>query len=246
MQIKNGIGGTFVILLIWQGLALWLHRPFLPTPLDSFVAFAHLFREGALWPAFLISTYRVLMSSFLALLTAIPLGVAMGRYPAVNRLCSPMVTVFYPLPKVVFLPVLVVLLGLGNAPKILLITMIIFFQILVVMRDAVLSVPSESLLSMRSLTDSSWKIFCHLIWPYCLPELLTSLRISVGTAIAVLFFAETFASFDGLGHLILDGMERRDYPAMYAGIIGMALLGVLLYQLLALLERKYCHWSRGV
>lgn len=244
MRFKNGFLAALLILGLWELAALWLDRPFLPTPLASFLAFARLMREGAMLPALLISTYRVVASSVLALAFAIPLGIAMGRKPWVNRLFSPLVTVLYPLPKVVFLPILVVLLGLGNAPKLLLIALIIFFQILVVMRDAVLSIPEESLLSMRSLSATPWQTLRHLIWPRCLPELLTSLRISVGTAIAVLFFAETFASFDGLGHLILNGMERRDYAAMYAGIIGMALLGIVLYELLALLERRYCHWAR--
>ena len=76
-----------------------------------------------------------------------------------------------------------------------------------------------------------------------MPQILTSLRITLGTAIAILFFAETFASFDGLGYFILDGMETREYPAMYAGIIGLALLGLVLYWIVDLLEHVLCKWK---
>lgn len=95
---------------------------------------------------------------------------------------------------------------------------------------------------MHTMSRRTWDVFRHLLMPACLPQVLTSLRISVGTSVAVLFFAETFASFDGLGYLILDGMERREYPDMFAGIIGMALLGVLLYEIIYFVEKRCCRW----
>ena len=192
---------------------------------------------------FLISTFRILSSIFLAMVLAVPLGLAMGRIQWLGRLLNPIVYLLYPLPKVVFLPVIVVLMGLGNWPKIFLIALVVFFQIVVVTRDAASSIPKASLQSMRSLNATPWQTFCHLILPSCLPQILTSLRITLGTAIAILFFAETFASFDGLGYFILDGMETREYPAMYAGIIGLALLGLILYWIVDLLESRLCKWK---
>ena len=115
---------------------------------------------------------------------------------------------------------------------------------MVVTRDAASSIPQASLQSMRALHATPWQTVWHLILPSCLPQILTSLRITLGTAIAILFFAETFASFDGLGYFILDGMETRDYPAMYAGIIGLACLGLVLYWLVDLLEHRLCRWQQ--
>ncbi len=246
MQYKNALIATLCLLLFWHGLSILLAQPFLPTPYESFAAFFRLSLDWSMPQAFFISLFRVVVSSVLALLLALPMGIAMGRIESVNNFFSPFVAVLYPLPKVVFLPIFVVLMGLGNLPKIILIALIVYFQILVVVRDAAKAIPRESLLSMRSLSQSPFDMLRHLIWPWILPDLLTALRVSVGTAIAVLFFAETFASFDGLGHLILDGMEKRDYPAMYAGIIGMSLLGVLLYQCFAILEKRCCKWKRHV
>ena len=73
---------------------------------------------------------------------------------------------------------------------------------------------------------------------------MTSLRITLGTAIAVLFFAETFASSDGLGYFILDAMERREYSEMYAGIITMAGLGLIIYGVIDFIEHRFCKWQR--
>lgn len=231
-----------LLLLVWQVASWQLDKAFLPTPLASFAAFITLLKSGAMQAAFFISAMRIVVSCTLAFVTAVPIGIVMARVPAVDRLLSPMVAVLYPLPKVVFLPILVVLFGLGNMPKILLISLIIFFQILVVVRDAVRNIPQEQFLAMYSLTTDPFAQYRHLILPGCLPDLLTALRVSVGTAIAVLFFAETFASFDGLGYLILDGMEKRAYPEMYAGIMGMGLLGLLLYAFFSMLESVFCNW----
>ncbi|MDR1604010.1 MAG: ABC transporter permease subunit [Gracilibacteraceae bacterium] len=234
--------GTILLLLLWHAGSLALGKAFLPPPAAALAAFVRLLVNGDLAWHFSVSAARVLVSMVLALATAVPLGVLLGRNPAAARVCGPLVAMLYPLPKVVFLPVFIVLLGLGDAPKILLITLVIFFQIVVVVWDAVASIPAASILSLRSLHAGPRQMLWHLILPYCLPHILTGLRITTGTAIAVLFFAETFASFDGLGYFILDGMETREYTVMYAGIIGMASLGLLFYALTGLLERIFCSW----
>lgn len=236
------VAATLALLLCWQLASLALDKAFLPGPLTSFQAFWALCREGEMGPQFAISAARVLVSTALGVLLAVPLGMLCGRSERLYAFSTPLVAVLYPLPKVVFLPILVVLFGLGNLPKIVLITLIIFFQIFVVVGDAAHQLPQESVDAMHTLSRRPWAVFRHLLLPACLPSVLTSLRISVGTSVAVLFFAETFASFDGLGYLILDGMERREYPDMFAGIIGMALLGVLLYECIYLIEKRCCRW----
>ena len=242
-KLINGFIGFAVVAAIWQLGSMALNKPFLPAPGASFAAFFEFLIYGDMGRHFLISTFRILSSIFLAMVLAVPLGLAMGRIHWLGRLLNPIVYLLYPLPKVVFLPVIVVLMGLGNWPKIFLIALVVFFQIVVVTRDAASSIPKASLQSMRSLNATPWQTFCHLILPSCLPQILTSLRITLGTAIAILFFAETFASFDGLGYFILDGMETREYPAMYAGIIGLALLGLILYWIVDLLESRLCKWK---
>ncbi len=239
----NGLIGFILVLAVWQLGSMALNKPFLPAPSASFVAFFEFLFFGDMGRHFLISTFRILSSILLAMLLAVPLGLAMGRIEWLGRLLNPIIYLLYPLPKVVFLPIIVVLMGLGNWPKIFLIALVVFFQIVVVTRDAASSIPKASLQSMRSLNATPWQTFCHLILPSCLPQILTSLRITLGTAIAILFFAETFASFDGLGYFILDGMETREYPAMYAGIIGLALLGLILYWIVDLLEKVLCKWK---
>jgi len=232
------------LLLAWYLLAFFLQRPILPYPHEVLVTFFLLLGAGSLKGHFLISSLRVLSSLLLAFLLAVPLGLAMGRFPMLDGLISPLIYLLYPLPKIVFLPIIIVLFGLGNWPKILLMTLILFFQVLVAARDAARDIPAQWVLSLRSMHAAPWQVFSHLVWPACLPQIFTALRVSLGTAIAVLFLAETFASTDGLGYFILDSMERRAYPEMYAGILAMSLLGAWAYALVDGLENRCCRWNK--
>ena len=243
-KVVSFVLACVILFAAWHIFSLCLDKAFLPTPVDSFKAFFLAIASGELAGHFGISAWRVAISLVLAMVLAVPLGLWMGQNEKADRILAPFTFILYPLPKVVFLPIIVVILGIGNAPKIFLITLVIFFQILVVARDASRSVPQGSLLSIRSLNATRLQTYRHVILPYCLPQILTSLRISLGTAIAILFFAETFASVTGIGYYILDSMTRRAYTDMFGGIIAMAVLGLIAYGIVGLIERYFCRWQK--
>ena len=232
---------SFVLLIgIWWLLSVLIQKDFVPTPYESVLGFIKIFETENLVENFMISLYRILVSFLISLVIALPLGIAMGRIKWVDQFFSPIVNMLYPIPKIVFLPIFVVFLGLGNAPKILIISLIVFFQILVIIRDGVKKIPESYILSFRTMSTSRVELIKHVIIPAIIPDIITSLRISVGSAIAVLFFAETFAAQDGLGYVILDTMEARNYTQMYGGIIAMSILGIGIYRILSALENRFC------
>lgn len=248
MRTRGGKTGSYILALIfliltWQLAASALKTEALPGPVSVLVSFV-LQMGGSLSGHFFISTYRVLTSMILALATAVPIGIAMGRIRRVDALASPLVYLTYPVPKIAFLPLILLLFGLGDGSKIFLIAFILFFQILVTTRDAAREIPREHILSMRSLGANRAQKAVHLVLPAVLPNILTSLRIGIGTAIAVLFFVESFATNHGLGYFILDSWSRLDYESMYAGIVGMGVLGVVLYEGVEILDRTLCKWNK--
>jgi NitT/TauT family transport system permease protein len=192
---------------------------------------------------FLISAYRVLLSMVIATVLATPLGLMIGQNQALNRLLSPAIYLTYPIPKIVFLPVIMLFLGIGNASKVFMISLILFFQVLVVVRDASAAVRPELVQSVRSLGSGRLQLLRYVYFPACLPAVLTALRVSTGTAIAVLFLAESFATQSGLGYYIMvESWGRMAYPEMYAGVLAMGLLGLALYFVLDQLEQHVCAW----
>jgi len=167
------------------------------------------------------------------------IGLGLGQLPKVNRIFAPLIAIVYPIPKIVFLPVIYVLMGITDISKIFLIALIIFFQILVVVRDEAANLHPELILSVRSLGAGRRALFRYVYFPASLPAMLTALRVSVGTAIAVLFIAEQSLTTYGLGYyIVVETYQVLRYPEMYAGILAMSLLGLALYFVIYNLELR--------
>jgi ABC-type nitrate/sulfonate/bicarbonate transport system permease component len=237
-------GALVAILGLWALAAALVHKPFLPSPWASAVRLAERLADGSLALHLGASARRVGLALALAAPAAAALGLASGRSKRLDALVSPFVYLLHPLPKVAFLPVIMLFLGLGDAAKVFLIGLIIFGQILVSARDAAKAVPEALVESMRSLKCTRYAMARHLVFPYALPALLSALRVSLGTAIAVLFIAESFASEVGLGWYIVDAWTRVDYPDMYAAIIALSLFGLVTYLAIDLLEAAVCSWRK--
>lgn len=230
------------LLIVWQLASLLLDSPVLPPPLLVLAALAKQAPRN-LGKHFLASTARVMASTMLAAATATPLGLVMGQSARINRLLSPVIYLLYPIPKIVFLPIVLLLLGIGDTSKIFIIAIIQFFQVLVVVRDEAANLRPELIDSVRSLGAGRRALLRFVYLPASLPAVLTALRVSVGTAVAVLFFAESFATTLGLGYYIfVETWTRLAYAEMYAGVLAMSALGLGMYFLIDGLERRLCRY----
>jgi NitT/TauT family transport system permease protein len=233
-----------LIVMVWALLSWLVASSALPLPWEAIEQF--FITLPTMLPHILISLIRVVVAMALGTLLGVPLGLFIGRSERAERIAAPLIYLLYPIPKVVFLPILMVLMGLGNAPKILLIATVVFFQTLVTARGAAQSIASQSITSVRSLGASPFQIAQHVVLPSALPDIFTALRICIGTAIAVLFLSETIAGSSGIGFYIMNAWSRLDYVAMFAGIIAMAAMGVSLYELLNLIEHRMVRWKKHI
>lgn len=236
---------ALILLAIWQGAAFLLDSIALPEPWVVARDMVAAFRDGNLFDDLAISSIRALLGLALALAAAVPLGLVIGAEEPVRKRLSPFIYLLYPIPHVVLLPLIIILFGIGNFSKIFLIALIVFFQILVTTRDAAKGINRNYYYSMLTLGASRLQIYRHVILPASLPKILTALRISIGTSVAILFFVESFATTKGLGYRIMDSWGRADYVALYTGICCMALLGFSLYIVLDRLEQRICRWTRN-
>lgn len=242
MRWRDILIAAAVLALMWEAAALALHRDILPGPTEVITTFVAQF-PVALGRHFFISTMRVVAALLLSVVAAVPLGLMLGQSRLANRLLAPVIYVLYPIPKIVFLPIIFLFLGIGELSKIFIIFLILFFQVLVVVRDSASTLRPELLASVRSLGAGRRALFRFVYLPATVPASITALRISVGTAVAVLFFAETYATTSGLGYyIIVDSLSRLAYREMYAGVLAMSLLGLGLYLALDGLERRLAPW----
>jgi len=221
-----------------------LSLPILPAPVTVFQTFIQELFRGKLMEHLLASLWRVAASTILAVLAAAPAGLLLGQSARLNRIFSPLIYLLYPVPKVVLVPIILLFFGIGNFPKIIIIFLVLFFQILVLVRDQAAAIRPELIQSVRSLGAGRRGLFRFVYLPASLPAILTALRQSVGTAVAVLYVAELFATQRGLGYYIyLNGSTLFNYPAMYAGIVALSLMGLGLYFGVDWLERRLCPWQ---
>jgi len=243
VQKRHLLLGILALLALWQLLAMIINRPILPPPYEVGRVFIQELQNGLIGH-FLASLWRVLASTALAILIAAPLGLILGQSKRINAIISPMVYLVYPIPKVVLVPIILLIFGVGDFPKIMIIFLILFFQILVLVRDQAANLRPELIQSVRSIGAGRRALFRFVYIPASLPAVLTALRQSIGTAVAVLYIAELFATQQGLGYYIyLNGSTLFNYPAMYAGVIAMSILGLGLYFSVDWLERRFCSWQ---
>ncbi|MFC2012933.1 ABC transporter permease [Chloroflexota bacterium] len=243
MSLK-AIGASLLALtILWAIAALAVNSPILPAPWTVLRVFFLELPHGLGWHI-VVSGWRILAGMLLATAIGVPLGLLLGQNRKWDRFTFPLVYTTYPIPKVALLPIIILFLGIGDVSKIFLITLILFFQVLVIVRDASRNIPSELILSLRSLGADWRQLLKHVYLPASLPATLTSLRVNIAIAIAVLYLAESFATASGLGYYVMNTWQQMAYPAMYAAILAMSLIGAAAFISLTLIEGKLCHWTQ--
>ncbi len=230
------VWGTLFVLVAWWLLAVCVGSPALPGPVQTVQELGT--NAGELLPQTAISLERLLAGLALGALIGAPIGLAAGMMPQVDRFVSPVLYILFPVPKIVFLPVLFVFFGLGGQAKVILIVIAVAFQMMVTMRDAARAVPVGQIEAMRSLGGNERLVFFHVVVPATLPYLFSGLRVSTGTAVAILFIGESMAGSTGLGYYIMHSWSMLEYARMFSGIVALAVVGVGLYEVFDLAERK--------
>ena len=242
-RVTKTLGALLALNLLWWLAAVLVGKPVLPTPLNVYAAFSQLLAHQIGWHLY-FSLYRLGWSLVWSAVIGIPLGILIVRAPRFGAWVDPVVYLTYPLPKIALLPVVMLLAGLGDSAKIIMITMITVFQIIISVRDAVRQVPAGVYKQLRVAGANRWELFRDATWPASLAGVLTALRLALGTAIATLFFTEVYGTSYGLGYFIMDEWNRLDYPLMYAGIVVLAAVAFALFAVLNAVERRVLRWQQ--
>lgn len=243
MKMKNlsrYLVSILFIMILWYLTSMLLNTPVLPYPQTAIIEFVNVFPK--LYIHILYSLQRIISALVISIVIGVPAGLIMGRYRKLDYFFTPIVYLIYPIPKIAFLPVVMLLFGIGNFSKIFLIFITVFFQIIVTCRDESVKIREELFYFMRSIGSSQFNMFYHLVFPYSLPAIFTSIRLCLGTSIAILFFLENFGTDWGIGYFIVDSWMRVNYKEMFAGIIALSLMGILLFLFVDILEQKLCPW----
>lgn len=239
--IINMLLGAALVNGVWYIAAAVLQINALVNPLTVYAHMGEVWRSS-MSEHLLASLLRIFAGIGIAGVIGLCLALWMVRSRMAGKLLGAFVYFSYPIPKLALLPVVMLLAGLGDATKIIMIVLIILFQIIINLRDSLKNIPRESFLIVTSLGASDRAVFRHVIMPAILPDLLSTFRVATGTAISVLFVTETYGTDRGMGYFIVDAWMRINYIDMYAGIVILSMTGFFLFLLTDILEAVFCKW----
>lgn len=237
-SVQNWIVPVAVV-LAWEILGRRGVLPhYLSVPSSILAGLWELTMSGELLGALAASLYRVTLGFALGAAAGVIAGLGAGAIPGVRHFFDPLVGFLYAVPKIAFLPVALLLFGLGHASKISIIGLSVFFPVFLAARHALLSVDPILLWTARNMGAPPRTVFFRVIVPACAPQLFAGLRIGLAHAFVVLFAAELMGSKTGLGTLISASEEWVRFDLMLAGIVCFAVLGFLGDRTLMAIRRR--------
>ena len=234
---------TIGLLLLWQVLCVALSIPEYLLPAPSRVWAAGVEHFGAImmhaWQTF----FTTMLGFAMAVVVGLLLGIAVGWSPLVFRALYPLLVGFNSIPKVAFVPVLVVWFGIGTVPAILTAFLISFFPVVVNVATGLATLEPELEDVLLSLGARRLDILVKVGLPRSMPYFFASLKVAITLAFVGTVVSETVASNLGIGYLMMSASSSMNMSLVFAGLIVIGVMGVAMYELFALVESRMTHWA---
>ena len=234
---------TIGLLVVWELACRVFQIPefILPTPSASFVALYENF--GAIWHNAFFTLWVTLLGFALAVVFGYALGVLIGASALMYAALYPLLIGFNSIPKVAIVPILVIWFGIGAVPAVLTAFLISFFPIVVNVATGLATLEPELKDVLRSLGARPLDILLKVGIPRSMPYFFASLKVAVTLAFVGSVIAETIAGNRGIGYLMLSASSSFRVPLVFAGLIVVAIMGIGMYAVFAILERRFAGWA---
>ncbi|WP_280152051.1 ABC transporter permease subunit [Piscinibacter sp. XHJ-5] len=243
------LGTVLALLLLWFVVtnAGWVKPLFLPSPQAVAAQFIDYLSGRAndkpLWQHLAASLWRVFSAFGLACVTAVPLGIAMGMSRVVRGIADPPLEFYRPLPPLSYLPLIIIWLGIDEAPKVLLIYLSCFAPLALAARAGMRGASAEQLQAAASMGASRWQVVRHVILPAALPDILVGMRIAIGFGWTTLVAAEMVAASLGLGQMVLNASNFLRTDIVVMGILVIGTVAWLFDLLMRRIESQLVPWK---
>lgn len=200
-----------------------------PTPWEVVLGFKELVQQGVLLKYVVASLFRVTWGFLLAILVGVPFGLLLGWYRPLASAFNPMIQIFRPISPIAWIPVAILWFGITDVSPVFLIFLASVFPITVSSMAAVQNMQPVYVRAARNFGLNNRQLFQKVIFPACLPQILTGLRIALGIAWLVVVAAEMIAVNSGLGYLIIDARNAgKRYDLVVAGMVMIGFIGLIL------------------
>ena len=215
---------------------------FFPPPSKIFKVMWSMIENGLLWKHTWSSLQRLFWGILYGGVPALILGVAMGLYRNLRMVVEPVIAATYPIPKSAILPLILLIFGLGEASKIVMVATGVFYPILINSMAGVLEIPKVHFDVSRNFGASRLQTFYTVALPGALPLIMTGVKLGVGLGLVLIAIAEMVGAKSGLGYMIWNAWEILSVETMYVGLITIAILGLCFTLILNEVERLIVPW----
>lgn len=236
-----------MLLLIWEILARmgWIDTRFFPAPSKISVTFVNLVENGTLWRNMWASLQRLFWGYLFGGVPALILGISMGLNRTLRAIVDPLVSVTYPIPKSAILPLILLIFGLGEPSKIVMVATGVFFPIVINSMAGVLEINKIHFDVGHNFGAGRLQVFRTVALPGALPLIMTGVKLGVGMGLILIAIAEMVGAKSGLGYMIWNAWEILSVETMYVGLIVIAALGLAFTLILNEIERFIVPWKAG-
>jgi NitT/TauT family transport system permease protein len=232
-------------LALWYLSVRWSGTKVFPSPLEVEKAMVELIHKHVLWNDIVDSLRRVAIGFGIAAVLGIPLGLILGWYPVANQVVNPVIQILRPISPLAWIPVTILLFGVGDHAATSLIFLGAFFPITVACVDGVANVPSVYRRAGRNFGLKPMHLLARVVFPAALPQIIVGLRLALGIAWLVVVAAEMVAVDSGLGYLVIDSRNSgKRYDLVVAAMLLIGIIGLGLDLLFRSVEQfKSVRWG---
>jgi NitT/TauT family transport system permease protein len=233
------------LLILWQLLLMAGigDRRFIPAPTDIAVRFWTLIRNGELAMHTGVTLVRVFAGFVIGAIPGVAVGLLMAMFKPVRIFFDPLIAALFPIPKIALMPLLLLAFGFGDASKIALVAIAVFFPVIVNTYTGASNIEKIYWDVAKNYGASQWVMFTRIVFFGALPMIFAGLRIALAVSFIVLVAAEFVATKSGLGYLIWNSWELLQVDIMFVGIVTIGVLGIITSALFQEIERKVIPWK---
>ncbi len=235
---------TLGLFIIWE-LGCWafdVAEYVLPRPSQFF--YILLTRAPDLWGHSAQTLYTTLLGFSMGVVLGVVIGIAVGSSKLVYAAAYPLLVGFNSIPKVAIVPILVIWFGIGTIPAVITSLVISLFPVTANVATGLATTQAELEDILRALGASKWDTLVHVGLPSSLPYFFASLKISISLAFVGTVVSETIAANKGIGSMMIVASSNFDVPLVFAGLVILAVMGVALYAVFAVLEQRMTFWAQ--
>jgi ABC-type nitrate/sulfonate/bicarbonate transport system permease component len=242
------IGSPLGLLLAWELAARFglIDVRFFPAPTTIIGVLIELTRSGELIDNVAISLQRIALGFLLGGIPAVIIGISMGIWRPMRALIDPLISATFPIPKSALLPFILLIFGLGEMSKVVMVAIGVFFPIAINATAGVLQINQIYLDVGKSFKASKWDTFRTIALPGALPFIMTGVKLSAGIALILIAVTEMVGAKSGIGYMIWSAWEIFAVPKMYVGLFTIALIGFAVTFVLREVERWVIRWKPDV